>query len=103
MHILQGLWFFVSYFDMDVRCKHIPGVTNRAADHLYCDNLLQFFSLYPQASRQPSPLLVCKLSSLTFVAVVYMRETKALPQWTTFTAYCRDPTKDRISRFVASV
>ena len=56
MHLLRGLWFFVAYFDMDIRCKHIPGVTNTTADHLSRNNLHQFFSLHPQASRHPSPL-----------------------------------------------
>ena len=56
MHLLRGLWFFVAYFDIDVKCKHIAGVTNTTADHLSRGNLRKFFSLHPQASLQPSPL-----------------------------------------------
>ena len=26
MHLLQSLWCFVTYFDIDVKCKHIAGV-----------------------------------------------------------------------------
>ena len=56
MHLLRNLWFFVAYFDIDVRCKHIAGVNNSTADHLSRGNLHSFFSLHPQATRQPTSL-----------------------------------------------
>ena len=56
MHLLRSLWFFVAYFDIDVKCKHIAGVDNSTADHLSCGNLHSFFHLHPQGTRQPTPL-----------------------------------------------
>jgi len=56
MHLLWGLWFFVAYFDIDIKCRHIAGVANRTADYLSRGNLHLFFSLHPQASSQPSPI-----------------------------------------------
>ena len=56
MHLLWSLWFFVAHFDINVRCKHIAGVNNITADHLSRGNLDSFFSLHPQATRQPTPL-----------------------------------------------
>ena len=56
MHLLWSLWFFVAYFDIDVKCKHIAGITNSTADHLSHGNLHLFFSLHPQVTLQPSPL-----------------------------------------------
>ena len=56
MHLLRSLWFFVAYFDIDIKCKHIAGVNNSTADHLSRGNLHSFFCLHPQATRQPTPL-----------------------------------------------
>ena len=56
MHLLRSLWFFVAYFDIDVKCKHIAGVNNTTADHLSRGNLHSFFYLHPQATCQPTPL-----------------------------------------------
>ena len=56
MHLLCSLWFFVAYFDIDFKCKHIVGVDNSTADHLSCGNLHSFFHLHPQGTRQPTPL-----------------------------------------------
>ena len=57
MHLLRCLWFFVAHFDIDIKCRHIPGVNNYTADHLSRNN----FSLHPQAHHQatilPQPLL----------------------------------------------
>ena len=61
MHLLRCLWFFVAHFDIDIKCRHIPGVNNCTADHLSRNNLSAFFSLHPQAHHQatilPQPLL----------------------------------------------
>jgi len=40
--------FFVAYFDIDVRSRHIAGVHNCTADHLSCNNLRAFFCVHPQ-------------------------------------------------------
>ena len=48
MRLLQCLWFFVAYFDIDVICKHIAGVNNCTADHLSRNDLHAFFSLHSQ-------------------------------------------------------
>ena len=47
MHLLQSLWFFATYFDIDVKCKHIAGVNNSTADHLSRGNLHSSFYLHP--------------------------------------------------------
>ena len=47
IHLLQALWFFVAYFDIDIKCRHIAGVANSTADHLSRGNLHLFFSLHP--------------------------------------------------------
>jgi len=61
MHLLRCLWFFVTHFDMDARCRHIVVVNNHTTDHLSCNNLGAFFSLNPQAQHHttslPQPLL----------------------------------------------
>lgn len=54
--LLRSLWFFVAYFDIDVRCKHIAGVNNSTADHLSHGNLHSFFHLHPQNTHQSTPL-----------------------------------------------
>ncbi len=56
MHLLRCLWFFVAHFEISLITRHIPGVTNTAADHLSHDCLQLFFSVVPQAHRLPSPL-----------------------------------------------
>ena len=56
MHLLWSLLFFVTYFDIDVKCKHIAGVSNSTTDHLSCSNLHSFFHLHPQATCQQTPL-----------------------------------------------
>ena len=56
MHLLRCLWFFVAYFDLDVRCIHIVGVHNCTADHLSCNNLRAFFCVHPQGLHRCTPL-----------------------------------------------
>ena len=56
MHLLRSLIFFVAYYDIDVKCKHIAGVNNTTADHLSRNNLQSFFCLHPQAALQPNPI-----------------------------------------------
>ena len=65
MHLLHSLWFFVAYFDIDVKCKHIAGLTNTTADHLSCGHLHSFFYLHPQAAPQPTVLPQPLLQILT--------------------------------------
>jgi len=61
MHLLRCLWFFIAYFDLDVKCRHIPGAINCTADHFSRKNLHAFFCLHPQGLQQciwlPQPLL----------------------------------------------
>jgi len=61
MRLLRCLWFFVAYFDIDLKCRHIPGANNYTADHLSRNNLHAFFNLHPQGlqkcSQLPQPLL----------------------------------------------
>lgn len=56
MRILRCLWFFVAFFDISFSIEHIVGATNCAADMLSRNNMLSFFSLYPQVHRLPTPL-----------------------------------------------
>jgi len=56
MNLLRSLWFFVAYFDIDIKCSHIAGVNNRTADYLSRNNLHAFFSVHPQALQQPAIL-----------------------------------------------
>lgn len=55
-HLLRCLFFWQAAFDFHCSATHIPGRLNRAADALSRDNLLSFFSLFPQASPQPTPI-----------------------------------------------
>jgi len=56
MRLLRCLWFFVAYFDIDIKCRHIAGVDNHTADHLSRNNLHAFFRLHPQGLHQPTSL-----------------------------------------------
>ena len=56
MHLLHVLWFFVAYFNIDLRIEHIAGVDNCAADMLSRNNMTDFFLFCPQASWIPTSL-----------------------------------------------
>ncbi len=56
MHLLRCLWLFIAHFEISLITRHIPGVTNTAADHLLRDRLQLFFSVVPQPHRLPSRL-----------------------------------------------
>jgi len=56
MRLLQCLWFFVAYFDIDIRSRHIAGVHNCKADHLSCNNLRAFFCVHSQGLHRCTPL-----------------------------------------------
>ena len=34
-HLLCSLWFFISYYHIDLVCEHMAGVVNSAVDHLF--------------------------------------------------------------------
>ena len=48
--------FFVAYFDIDIKYRHIAGVNYHTADFLSRNNLAAFFCLYPQAHHHPTSL-----------------------------------------------
>jgi len=56
MRLLRCMWFFVAFFDIDIRPEHIAGSINCTADHLSRNNMQSFFSLNSQVSRLPVPL-----------------------------------------------
>ena len=56
MRLLRCLWFFVAFFDIELRSEHIAGCINCTADHLSRNQMQSFFSLHPQVSLLPVPL-----------------------------------------------
>ena len=56
MQLLRCLWFFVAFFDIELRAEHIAGSNNFVADHLSRNNMQSFFSLHLQGSLLPVPL-----------------------------------------------
>lgn len=52
-HMLRCLFFVKAYYDLSLAATHISGVENRAADCISRNHREEFFSLYPQAQRQP--------------------------------------------------
>ena len=66
MHLLQSLWLFIDYYDIHITATHIPGVANLTADCLSRCQMQPFFSLNPQAAKDPTPL---PLSLLQLIAL----------------------------------
>ena len=56
MHLLRCLWFFTAYFDIILTADHIPGACNTTADELSRNNMENFFTMNPDASKVPIPL-----------------------------------------------
>ena len=56
MHLLRCLWFFISYYDIDITTTHIPGIVNTTVDNLSRNSLSLFFSSNPQAQQHPEVL-----------------------------------------------
>lgn len=56
MRLLWCLWFFVAIFDISITAEHIPGTTNCAADMLSRNAMTNFFSLFSQVHRLPTPI-----------------------------------------------
>ena len=56
MHLLRSLWFFIAYHNIHITATHIPGVANLTADCLSRCNMQSFFTLNPQACKDPTPL-----------------------------------------------
>ena len=54
--LLRCLWFFTSFFDMQIIATHIPGAANNSADMLCRNQATQFLRRNPQASRVPTLL-----------------------------------------------
>ena len=53
MHMLH---FFVAYFDIDIKCRHIAVVINCSANYLSRNNLHSFFIPNPQVAPIPTPI-----------------------------------------------
>ena len=71
-HLLRCLAFIMARFQIRVLASHIPGYTNELADALSRNNMTKFFSLFPQANKEPSPVPV------ELVQILVPR----LPDWT---------------------
>ena len=54
MQLLRCLWFFVAHYDIHLVPEHIPGVTNKTADHLSRCHMDHFFLQNPHALPTPS-------------------------------------------------
>ena len=50
IQLLRWLWFFVAHYDIHLIPEHIPGVTNKTADHLSRCHMDHFFLQNPHAS-----------------------------------------------------
>jgi len=50
MHLLRCLWFFSAHFDIRISARHIPGISNTAADQLSRNRLSEFQKLNPHTS-----------------------------------------------------
>ena len=63
-HLLRCLFFWEARFNCDHTAGHIAGSVNRAADALSRDHLPLFFSSFPQARPNPTPLPASLISLL---------------------------------------
>ncbi len=55
MHLIRCLSFFLAWWGVSVKCRHIPGVQNGAADALSRNALPSFQHLVPEVNELPSP------------------------------------------------
>lgn len=56
MHMLRCLFFYAAHYNFSVSASHLPGRLNTGADALSRNNLDNFFSNCPQASRLATPI-----------------------------------------------
>ena len=58
MHLLRCLWYFTTFFDMQMMAIHIPGAAKNSTDMLSRDQTthVQFLRRHPQASWLPTLL-----------------------------------------------
>ena len=64
MHMLRCLFYIEAFHDFSLRCVHVPGVTNRAADALSRNALPSFFTQVPGADPYPQPIPSRLISAL---------------------------------------
>eukprot|EP00731_Ephydatia_muelleri_P017226 Em0010g324a len=64
MHLLRYLFYIEAYHDFSLRCVHVPGATNRAADALSRNALPSFFMQVPEADPDPQPIPSRLISAL---------------------------------------
>ena len=55
MHLMRCLSFFLARWGVSLKCRHIPGVQNGAADALSRNALPSFQRLVPEVNELPSP------------------------------------------------
>ena len=55
-HLLRCLAFICASFQCQLRASHIPGPHNTVADALSRNNLVQFYSVHPQAQARPTTI-----------------------------------------------
>ena len=63
-HLLCSLFFFLAHYNITYRAQHITGRSNGAADALPRNNTNEFFSIFPQAPKSPSPIPASLLTLL---------------------------------------
>ena len=56
MHLLRCFHFYAAEAGFEYWASHIEGRLNTAADALFRNNAVEFFSLVPQAQHQMSPI-----------------------------------------------
>ena len=55
-HMLCCLFFLEARYDITLTAAHVSGKETKAADHISRNNLASFFTLVPQACREPYPV-----------------------------------------------
>jgi hypothetical protein len=56
MTLLRKLFFVAARNNFTVTIRHIPGIRNSIADAISRMQFQRFFSLAPQASKDPTPI-----------------------------------------------
>ena len=58
MHLLRCLFFMVAHLHIQVKATHVAGVSNVAADALFCNDLSRFLQVVPEAAKAQTPIPV---------------------------------------------
>ena len=82
-HLLRSLFFFQAQFRFEIKAQHIPGKKNKAADALSRNNLTDFFSIFPQACKQPADIPAPLLELLLDQSMAWTS-----PRWRTLFTSC---------------